>query len=163
MFRRVLKVGLLLVLSWCAMTMTHEAGHLIGGWTSGGTLKDADLCPWHLPYSIFEPNPNPLLTLWAGPILGVAVPLLAASLIRRSEGWFVGWFCCLANGLYLAIAWWSGEQYLDTTQLLNHGAHPVSIAAYCALTISTGYVGFRKSVLMVLAGSQAKVNEPTEI
>ncbi|RMF40779.1 MAG: hypothetical protein D6753_10925 [Planctomycetota bacterium] len=56
------------------MAFTHEIGHIVGGWCCGGTLKTADLIPWHLPYSIFDPDPKPLVTLWCGPILGIVVP-----------------------------------------------------------------------------------------
>lgn len=133
------------------MTLTHEMGHIVGGWCSGGTLKTADLLPWHLPYSIFDPDPKPLVTLWCGPILGVVVPLGLALAIRREWIWFVANFCVLANGAYLAMAWISGDRFLDTPKLLEHGAHPVSIGLYCALTIGFGYVGFRRSCRRALA------------
>ena len=132
------------------MTFTHESGHLIGGWLCGGTLKNADLLPWHLPYSLFDPDPHPLVTLWCGPILGVLIPLIAALLIRQSAMWFIAHFCALANGLYLATAWFSGDHYLDTPKLLEHGAPPVMIAIYCALTIGFGYRGFRRACVLIL-------------
>ena len=133
------------------MTFTHEMGHLVGGWCCGGTLKSADLLPWHLPFSIFAPDPMPLVTLWCGPILGVLVPLVIALIVRRDWMWFVANFCVLANGAYIATAWLSGDRYLDTTKLLEHGAHAVTIAIYCILTIGFGYVGFRRSCVRVLA------------
>ena len=132
------------------MTFTHESGHLIGGWLCGGTLKNAELLPWHLPYSLFDPDPHPLITLWCGPILGVLIPLIAALLIRQSAMWFIAHFCTLANGLYLATAWFSGDHYLDTPKLLEHGAPPITIAIYCALTIGFGYRGFRRACVLIL-------------
>ena len=66
----------LLGLAWCVMTFTHEAGHIVGGWLCGGTLVDAKLWPWTLPYSVFNPDPRPLVTLWSGPVLGAVVPLI---------------------------------------------------------------------------------------
>ena len=65
------------------MTFTHEAGHVVGGWTCGGTLREAHLLPWELPYSTFEPDPLPLVTLWSGPVLGALVPLAGAAAARR--------------------------------------------------------------------------------
>lgn len=151
------------------MTFTHETGHIVGGLMSGGELVSADLAPWRMPYSIFDPDPRPLVTLWSGPLLGVAVPLLAAICIRRDWCWFLAYFCMLANGSYLALAWWSGEPLLDTSKLLAHGAHPLTIALYCAATLGWGYPGFRRACRRLLqpksvphAGTSPEVGTPGE-
>ncbi len=133
------------------MTLVHESGHLICGWLCGGTLLSADLLPWHLPYSIFEPDPHPLVTLWGGPVLGVAIPFSIAALFRLDWLWFIAYFCMLANGSYLATAWFTGDRYLDTTKLLQHGAHSWSIGIYCLLTIGFGYIGFRRQCVRMLS------------
>lgn len=151
MRRRLLTFGLLLVASWGVMTVTHEAGHLVGGWACGGTLREARLYPWELPYSIFEPDPRPLVTLWAGPVLGVLVPLAAAAVVRRPWAWFVADFCLLANGAYLAVAWVTGDRHLDTPKLLAHGAHPAAVATYCLLAVGFGYVRFRRRCVQLLS------------
>lgn len=148
---RVARFGALLVASWCVMATTHEAGHVVGGWLCGGTLQEARLYPWELPYSTFEPDPHPLVTLWCGPVLGVLVPLAVAAVVRRPWAWFVSHFCTLANGCYLAVAWLTGDRFLDTPKLLEQGASPVVIAGYCVLTIGVGYVGFRGQCARVLA------------
>lgn len=150
-YRRILRFAYLLLLSWCTMTFVHEAGHVLCGWVSGGTLQQADLLPWHLPFSIFEPDPHPLFTLWGGPVLGVLIPWLVACLLRMKWAWFVAHFCLLANGSYIACAWFSGERLLDTARLLEHGAYPASIATYCAITITLGYIGFRRSCIELLS------------
>lgn len=141
---------LLLIASWIVMTFTHEMGHIIGGTCCGGTLRSADLWPWHLPYSHFQPDPFPLVTLWAGLLIGVSVPVLLAVIVRSNWMWFIANFCVLANGAYIATAYFSGNRYLDTTKLLEHGASPLSIAAYCLITIGFGYVGFRRSCISAL-------------
>ena len=133
------------------MTFTHETGHIIGGTCCGGSLKSADLLPWHLPYSIFEPDPFPLVTLWAGLVIGVLAPVGVALVIQRDWMWFIANFCVLANGAYIATAWFSGDRYLDTPKLLEHGASPIAIAVYCLLTIGFGYVGFRRSCVSALS------------
>jgi len=133
------------------MTFVHELGHIICGCACGGTLTDADLLPWHLPYSFFEPDPLPLVTLWGGPILGVMIPVTIAFIMRTNWMWFIANFCMLANGSYIATAWVSGDRYLDTTKLIEHGAQPISIAIYCLLTIGLGYVGFRRQCVLILA------------
>lgn len=148
---RWLKLSLLLIVSWCVMALVHELGHILCGTCCGGALQTYDLRPWHLPFSIFDPDPIPLVTLWGGPMLGAAVPALFAFLVRRDWSWFIAFFCILANGLYLATAWYSGDKYLDTPRLLAHGSHPATIALYCAVTIGFGYIGFRRQCLRLLS------------
>ncbi len=133
------------------MTFTHESGHILAGWLCGATLQRADLLPWHLPYSIFDPDPRPLITLWGGPILGVLIPLAAALAIRQGWMWVIAHFCLLANGAYLATAWFSGDRFLDTPKLLDQGAHPATIVIYCICTIGFGYVGFRHECIRILS------------
>lgn len=157
--RRGFRFALLLAASWCVMTFTHESGHVVCGLASGGTLREADLAPWHLPHSRFDPDPRPLVTLWGGPVLGALVPLALAALIRRGWAWFVGSFCLLANGSYLAVAWVSGEPELDTARLLRHGAPPAALVAYCVATIVPGYLAFRRQCVRVLSPEPAPAPE----
>ncbi|MFN7449618.1 MAG: hypothetical protein ACK56W_00425 [Pirellula sp.] len=135
----------MLIASWCVMVCVHELGHIFCGRSCGGKLQSADLIPWHLPFSVFDPDPQPLITLWGGPIIGVLLPVGIAWIAKRESIWFIANFCLLANGSYIAIAWITGERYLDTTKLLEHGAHPLSIGVYCLLTIGFGYPRFRRS------------------
>ena len=157
--KKLLLLAVLLLLSWCVMTLTHEAGHIVGGWCAGGTLKSAELRPWKLPYSTFHPDPAPLFTLWCGPVLGALVPWLIARSIGDDRVWFVAWFCVLANGLYLATSWVTGDQYLDTPQMLKHGAWPLSIAAYCLTTILFGYHGLRRHGLRLFADQRSDIED----
>ncbi len=133
------------------MVLSHEIGHLLGGWLGGGTLRQADLRPWALPHSHFDPDPHPLLTLWAGPLFGIAFPLAIAAASRRDWVSFIAHFCLLANGCYLAAAWLDGGAHLDTTRLLAYGASPLEIIAYCVVTISWGYVRFRADCIAMLS------------
>jgi len=137
----------LLIASWCVMTVTHEFGHIVGGTFCGGTLVDANLLPWHLPYSIFQPDPHPLVTLWCGPILGVLLPFAIAILLRREWMWFISDFCLIANGIYIGTAWFSNDRFLDTPQLIKHGTQPSLILIYCIVTIGLGYWRFRNSCM----------------
>ncbi len=153
---RVSKLVALLIAAWCVMTFVHESGHILCGWASGGTLTAVDLLPWHLPYSVFQPDPHPLVTLWGGLILGVVIPSSCALVIRTDWAWFIAHFCTLANGAYIATAWATRDGYLDTTKLLEHGAHPASIAVYCVVTIAVGYIGFRRQCVLVLSPPVAR-------
>lgn len=137
----------LLIAGWCVMTVTHESGHILAGLLAGGKLAAYDLRPWSLPFSLFSSDPFPLVTLWAGPILGVVAPVTIAWLIRCHGTMFMAAFCAVANGAYLATGWLSGDPWLDTTKLLQHGAWPVSIAGYCVATIGWGYPILRREIL----------------
>lgn len=147
MLKRTTYLTALFLLAWCVMTFTHELGHLLGGWVSGGSLKHAELRPWKLPHSHFAPDPHPLVTLWSGPIVGVLLPVAVAAVVGRKWCWFVAQFCMLANGVYLALAWLSGDEWLDTPRLLAAGASPWTIVIYCLATIGIGYACFRRSVI----------------
>lgn len=151
--RPIIRFLLLILCSWPAMTFTHEIGHVVCGYLGGGELQSLDLLPWHLPHSIFDPDPRPLLTLWGGPIMGVAFPLLLAWWLRSEAMWFIANFCVLANGAYLAVGWTSSGSYLDTVRLLDLGAHPLVIGVYCVLTIGFGYPAFRGSCIRALSSA----------
>jgi hypothetical protein len=144
----------LCVVSWVVMTVTHELGHVVGGWLGGAELKALDLAPWRLPYSVHAPDPHPQLTLWSGPVIGVLVPLAAAVVVRHQYVRFVADFCLLANGLYLALAWFSGDRFLDTPRMLAAGVHPAWIALFCIVTISVGYLRARADCMAVLQGAR---------
>lgn len=149
----------MLCVSWVVMTFTHEFGHLIGGWSGGARLLDFDVVPWRLPYSLHDPDPNPKLTLWSGPLIGIAVPMVIAAIVRRRPVWFVADFCLVANGTYLALAWLSGDRFLDTPRMLDAGTHPAWIATYCILTISVGYIRFRADCIAILSPNISKPND----
>jgi hypothetical protein len=140
----------LLLVSWFVMAWTHEIGHLLGGWIGGATLVDYGLAPWQLPYSLHQPDPNPLLTLWAGPLFGVGFPICIALAARRRWVWFIADFCLVANGIYLAVAWVSSDPHLDTPRLLAAGTSPILIAAFCILTVGFGYPRFRQGCIALL-------------
>jgi hypothetical protein len=82
----------------------------------------------------------------------VILPLGIALAVRRQWLFFIAYFCVLANGTYLATAWLAGgnKEFLDTPQLLAHGAHPATVAVYCVVTIGVGYIGFRRQCIRML-------------
>ncbi|WP_235935366.1 hypothetical protein [Candidatus Laterigemmans baculatus] len=141
------------------MTTTHEGGHIVGGMACGATLVDYDLAPCRMPYSLHSPDPRPLMTLWAGPLLGVLIPVSLAALIRERWAWFIADFCVVANGGYLALAWMSGDRFLDTPRLLEAGVNPALIMLYCSVTIGAGYVRFRSDCIHFLRRSPAHPND----
>src|SRR6056297_2872847 len=91
----VLMLVLWVGIGWTVMTITHELGHVAGGWLSGAHLTQLELSPWGLPFSIYHPDPYPLATLWAGPGLGCAIPLV---------GWLLMPHRCVA---FVAASCWA--------------------------------------------------------
>ncbi len=91
------------------MQAVHEAGHALGAWVTGGRVSRVILNPLTISRTELASNPNPLVVVWAGPILGASVPLLmwAGAAVMRLPGAFVlrffAGFCLLANGLYIGI------------------------------------------------------------
>ncbi|MBL8814362.1 MAG: hypothetical protein JNM43_29610 [Planctomycetaceae bacterium] len=139
-------IALLIVgLAWSIMVMTHEAGHLVGGWCGGAVVKDYDLRPWRLPYSMFEPDPHPLLTLWAGPLLGVTVPIVLALMIQKRIVAMVASFCLVANGLYLAVGLLTDDRWIDSQRLLEHGSSTWLILIFSQACLVPGYPWLRSS------------------
>ena len=129
------------------MTVTHELGHVISGVLGGAQLESLEIRPWHLPHSSLLNDNHPLLTLWAGPILGCAAPLLVASIIRRPACTFVAWFCVVANATYLLLGYYSGDGELDSAKMIRAGARPVELLGAVTVTLPIGYLGFRKACI----------------
>lgn len=114
-----------LVGSWLGMQAVHEFGHVVGAGLTGGRVARVVLHPLTISRTDLAVNPQPAVVAWAGPVLGVLVPLLlwgiAAAL--RMPGAFVlrffAGFCLIANGAYLAAGAWTGIG--DAAQLMQHG------------------------------------------
>jgi hypothetical protein len=122
----VLFIAGTLGVSWLAMQIVHELGHIAGAWATGGRIAEVKLHPAAISYTLLSVNPQPLVVAWSGPIAGVVLPVLAWLCARqaRLRGWYVlqffAGFCLVANGAYLA----GGAFYDmgDASELLRHGA-----------------------------------------
>jgi hypothetical protein len=80
--------------------------------------------------------------VWAGPVVGVAVPLLLWGLAAAAgmRGAFVlrffAGFCLLANGLYIGVGSFDGVG--DCGEMLRHGSQPWQLWAFGAVTTPIG-------------------------
>ncbi|MCR9202377.1 MAG: hypothetical protein NXI04_27360 [Planctomycetaceae bacterium] len=108
--------GLFLLLCWMGMQIVHEFGHVAGGLMTGGRVAAVVLDPLTISRSDFAVNPQPHITVWCGPVLGVLLPLLfwglcvsgttagrppwAQKKVGRMAAFFSG-FCLVGNGGYL--------------------------------------------------------------
>jgi len=133
----------MIALSWLGMMIVHEAGHVFGAWTSGGTVSRVVLHPLQFSWTEVSLNPHPLWEVWAGAIVGVLAPLIAwgiAAWFKASFDYllrFFAGFCLLANGAYLAVGVF--DQVGDTAELLILGAQPWHLWLFGAVCIPSAF------------------------
>jgi hypothetical protein len=112
--------------AWLGMQAVHELGHVVGAWLTGGDVERVVIHPLAISRTDVAPNPEPLVVVWAGPIIGVLLPLAAWGIFdaARSPGaWaarFFAGFCLLANGLYIGIGSFDGVG--DAGDMLRAGS-----------------------------------------
>lgn len=107
---RFILLAALLPTCWLGMQIVHEFGHVLGAIATGGEVQRVVLHPLTISRTDLGRNPSPLVVVWAGPVLGVLIPLVAWWLVRRTAvayllRFFAG-FCLVANGAYLGIGPW---------------------------------------------------------
>jgi hypothetical protein len=128
--------------SWLGMQAVHEFGHVLGAWATGGRVSRVVLDPLTISRTDLSHNPNPLVVVWAGPIAGVAVPLLiwaAAAAVRLTAAFalrFFAGFCLLANGLYISVG--SFDRVGDCGEMLRNGSELWQLWLFGAITAPVG-------------------------
>jgi len=141
--RQFVLIASLLANCWLGMMAVHELGHVVAGWLSGGRVTKVVLHPLAISRTDVLPNPQPLLVVWAGPIVGVGLPLLIWSLWRacrlRNEyiARFFAGFCFVTNGLYIAVG--SFEGIGDAGDMLRHGSQPWQLLLFGIITVPLGF------------------------
>ena len=128
--------------SWLGMMIVHEAGHVIGAWTSGGAVSRVVLHPLQFSWTEYSRIPHPLWTVWAGALFGVLIPLvfwMVAHYFKASFSHllrcFAG-FCLLANGAYLGVG--AFERVADAGNLLDLGAPAWQLWLFGAVCMPAG-------------------------
>lgn len=128
--------------SWLGMQAIHESGHVVGAWLTGGRVAQVVLNPLTSSRTDLVHNPNPLLVVWAGPVLGGVLPLVfwgiaaafhmpGAFLLRFFAG-----FCLIANGAYIGAG--SFDRVGDCGQMLQHGSALWQLWLFGTVTIPLG-------------------------
>jgi hypothetical protein len=141
--RRAAHFLAVVALSWLLMQVVHELGHVLGSSLSGGTVERVVLHPLTISRTDIADDPRPLLTLWAGPVMGVVLPLIGILLARRCgpslsrDLRFFAGFCPIANGAYVGYGSFDGIG--DAGELLRHGAPLWSLWLFGAATIVAGF------------------------
>jgi hypothetical protein len=128
--------------SWLGMQAVHESGHVIAAWLTGGRVTDVVLHPLTISRTDLAENPRPLAVAWAGPLAGVAAPLLiwlAAAGWRIPGGFvlrFFAGFCLIANGAYVAAGALAGIG--DAAEMLRHGSPSWCLWLFGVLAVPAG-------------------------
>ena len=111
---RAILIASILPGSWLGLQAVHELGHVAGAWLSGGRVAQVVLHPLTISRTDLAENPQPLLVAWAGPLVGVLLPLIAWGVAAALgvPGAFVPRFfagvCLVANGAYIGAGSFDG-------------------------------------------------------
>ena len=128
------------------MMATHELGHVIGAYLTGGSGITVTLPLLGFSRTDVLSNPHPLIERWLGPTLGCIFPLLVLLIIRcttsdkhkklRTSFAYITGFCLIANGTYIGLGWI--DRIGDTGDLLRHGASVWQFILFGLTTFSVG-------------------------
>jgi len=141
-FHREVLIASTLLASWLGMQAVHELGHVCGAWLTGGTVQQVVLHPLAISRTDLADNPAPLLVVWAGPIVGMLLPLLVwmATAAVKMPGSFVlrffAGFCLIANGLYIGLG--SFGRIGDCGEMLRHGSALWQLWLFGLVTVPAG-------------------------
>jgi hypothetical protein len=132
----------LLIAAWLWMQIVHECGHVLGALLTNGIVQHVELHPLTISRTDVQGSTQPLVVIWAGPVVGGVLPLLVwwIAIAARSQAAFLfrffAGFCLLANGVYLAAGSFDGVG--DCGDLLRHGAPIWSLWLFGFITIPPG-------------------------
>ncbi len=141
-FHRVVLISATLLASWLGMQAVHELGHVLGASATGGRVSRVILHPLTISRTELARNPHPLIVVWAGPLVGVLLPLLAwaCSAALRLPGTFLlrffAGFCLIANRAYVGAG--SFERIGDCGTMLHNGSSPWQLWLFGLMTVPSG-------------------------
>lgn len=140
---QVILIVSVLGFSWLGMQAIHELGHMLGALITGGSVIRVILHPLALSRTDVRPNPSPLFVVWAGPVIGSILPLLAWLIARTFKcphlflfRFFAG-FCLIANGVYIGVG--SVNGVADAGDMLRHGSSQWQLILFALLIIPPGF------------------------
>jgi hypothetical protein len=125
-FHQALLIASTILASWLGMQAVHELGHVLGAWLTGGRVARVVLHPLTISRTDLAHNPAPLVVVWAGPLLGVLLPLIVwglAAAVRLPLAFllrFFAGFCLVANGAYIGGG--AFDRLGDAGDMLRHGS-----------------------------------------
>lgn len=125
------------------MQAVHELGHILGAWLTGARVERVILHPLAISRTDVAENVHPLIVVWAGPMVGVALPTLAwliACQTRLSTTFllrFFAGFCLIANGLYIGVG--SIDHVGDCHEMLRNSSAPWHLWTFGATCTVAGF------------------------
>ena len=128
--------------SWLVFLWTHESGHILGAWLTGGKVQKIVLHPLVFSRTDVSPNPSPMIVAWAGATLGPLIAAAAVSaLILLSKHGFALYrtvlgFVLVANGCYIGLG--VVQPVGDANDILELGAAPWALALYGIFAVGIG-------------------------
>lgn len=150
--------------SWFGMQAVHEMGHVLAGVLTGGTVANVALHPLELSRTDLDSNPQPLLVVWAGPVVGVALPVVlwgAFAILKSRYAFllrFFAGFCLVANGAYIGIGSFDGIG--DCGEMLRCGSPMWVLWAFGACGIAAGFLAWHRLGTAFGLGATAAVPPP---
>lgn len=145
---QVILIASFLPFCWLAFMAFHELGHVMAAWMTGGTIGQVILHPLAISRTDVSPNPNPLVTVWAGPIVGILLPLLVWGVFWKFKirgdylARFFAGFCLIANGAYIGIG--SFENIGDAGDMMRYGTPIWLLWLFGILTVPLGFLAWHK-------------------
>jgi Peptidase M50B-like len=162
---RTILIGSFLPLSWLGMQAVHECGHVLGAWLTGGAVAKVVLHPLTISYTQYSANPHPLVTVWAGPLGGILIPLAlwgCAAGFRFPGAYlfrFFAGFCLVANGAYIALG--SFARIGDAGVMLDKGAAAWQLWLFGVLAVPLGLWLWHGQGKYFGVGKNAEKTHPT--
>jgi hypothetical protein len=145
MSARLLQVNLIMALvlfSWLTMQAVHELGHIAGTLVTGGRVEKVVLYPTVISRTDWTGSRNPLIVVWAGPLVGSLLPVVMwgiAAALRLTAIYLVQFFagfCLIANGAYIGAG--SFYRVGDAGDLLRYGASAWQLWLFGASACTAG-------------------------
>jgi len=126
----------------------HELGHVIAAYLTGGTVTRIVVHPLALSRTDVFPNLHPTVVVWAGPLIGVLLPLLIWGALWKLKApgdylarFFAG-FCLIANGSYIGLGSFQGIG--DAGDMLTNGAPIWALWLFGILTVPIGFLTWHR-------------------
>ena len=141
-FEQAILIISFIAFSWLAMQVVHELGHVVAAWLTKAEVIRVALHPCIISQTEIGHNPHPLIVVWAGPIVGIALPLLAflVAKVCRAPGVYLFRFfagvCLIANGVYIAVG--PSEGLADTGVMIQHGSPRWLLVLFGIITVPLG-------------------------
>jgi hypothetical protein len=125
------------------MQAAHESGHVVAALLTGSEIATVVLHPLTISHTELIENRNPLVVVWAGPLVGVILPLILWGLLAVTgvPGAFVArffaGFCLIANGTYLGVGSFFGAG--DCGEMLRQGSSVWFLRVFGVVAVPMGF------------------------